>query len=55
MQNRKINAISLLTAGAFFAFLVFGFADNLKGPTIPALLDDLNYNYSLGGTLLFGA
>jgi FHS family glucose/mannose:H+ symporter-like MFS transporter len=55
MQNRKINAKTLLTAGAFFAFLIFGFADNLKGPTIPELLDDLNFNYSLGGTLLFGA
>jgi fucose permease len=65
MQNRKITTtrtpakgrltVALLTAGAFFAFLVFGFADNLKGPTIPQLLDDLGFNYSLGGTLLFGA
>jgi FHS family glucose/mannose:H+ symporter-like MFS transporter len=55
MRNLKINATALLTAGVFFAFLTFGFADNLKGPTLPELLDDLNFNYSLGGTLLFGA
>lgn len=47
--------IWLLTAGGFFAFFVFGFVDNLKGPTLPALLRDLNFSYSQGGTILFGA
>jgi fucose permease len=40
--------------GAFFAFLVFGFTDNLKGPTIPALLKDLGLSYTLGGNILLG-
>jgi fucose permease len=42
----------LLTAGVFFAFFVFGFSDNLKGPVLPALLDDLRLNYALGGAIL---
>lgn len=48
-------AIRLITYGAFFSFFLFGFADNLKGPTLPALLEDLNFSYSLGGTILLGA
>ena len=45
----------LLTVGGFYAFFVFGFVDNLKGPTLPALLRDLNFSYGQGGTILFGA
>jgi FHS family glucose/mannose:H+ symporter-like MFS transporter len=52
-KHPKLN-IWLITAGAFFAFFVFGFSDNLKGPTLPALLADLHINYALGGTILFG-
>jgi fucose permease len=48
------NSLWLLTAGAFFAFFVFGFTDNLKGPVLPALLQDLQLNYSTGGTILLG-
>ncbi len=55
MTNNSKNTIWLLTAGAFFAFFVFGFSDNLKGPTLPALLTDLKFNYALGGTILLGA
>lgn len=44
----------LWTAGSFFAFFVFGFSDNLKGATIPALLRDLGFSYSIGGTVLLG-
>lgn len=54
MGNSSRNTILLLTGGSFFAFFVFGFTDNLKGPTLPALLQDLGLNYSLGGTILFG-
>ncbi len=59
-QAQKTRSLSpshiwLLTVGGFFAFFVFGFVDNLKGPTLPALLRDLNFNYSQGGTILFGA
>lgn len=45
----------LLTAGGFFAFFTFGFVDNIKGPTLPNLLQELNFNYSQGGGILFGA
>jgi len=55
MPNRTQKSILLLTAGSYFAFFVFGFTNNLKGPTLPALLQDLGLNYSLGGTILFGA
>lgn len=51
-ENSKL--IWLLTAGAFFAFFIFGFTDNLKGPVLPALLEDLQFSYSLGGTILLG-
>jgi len=54
MTKISSRTIWLLTAGAFFAFFVFGFTDNLKGPSLPALLKDLNISYSLGGTILLG-
>ena len=54
MTQNSQKTIWLLTAGAFFAFFVFGFTDNLKGPALPALLQDLHFNYSLGGTILLG-
>ncbi len=59
-QAQKTRSLSsahlwLLTAGGFFAFFVFGFVDNLKGPTLPALLRDLNFSYGQGGTILFSA
>ena len=53
-MNHSKTSIWLWTIGAFFAFFVFGFTDNLKGATIPALLQDLHINYSLGGTILLG-
>jgi len=54
MQKTTYQRVVILTAGAFYSFLVFGFTDNLKGPALPALLDDLSLNYTLGGTILFG-
>jgi len=41
--------------GGFYAFFIFGFVDNLKGPTLPALLRDLDFSYSEGGAVLFSA
>jgi fucose permease len=55
MNTNSKNTIWLLTIGAFFAFFVFGFSDNLKGPVLPALLQDLHFNYSIGGSILLGA
>ncbi|MBX2997009.1 MAG: MFS transporter [Caldilineaceae bacterium] len=45
----------LMTAGGFFSFFVFGFIDNLKGPTLPALLREMEFSYAQGGGILFGA
>ncbi len=46
--------IFLLTAGCFLSFFVFGFTDNLKGPTLPAMLAELNISYGTGGNIFFG-
>ncbi len=48
------NTVLLITIGAFYTFFVFGFTDNLKGPTIPALLQDLGFSYTVGGNILLG-
>ena len=50
-QPRPRNA-RIITVGCFFAFCLFGFVDNLKGATLPAILGDLKINYSQGGILL---
>ena len=56
LMSRSIaRTIFLLTAATFFAFFVFGFTDNLKGATLPSLLDELGLSYSIGGTILMGA
>ena len=52
--NRPLT-LWLLTAGGFFAFFTFGFVDNIKGPTMPNLLQELSFSYSQGGGILFGA
>ena len=49
----KNKTVILPTIGSFVVFFVFGFIDNLKGPTIPAILSDLGLNYRQGGTVLF--
>jgi FHS family glucose/mannose:H+ symporter-like MFS transporter len=54
MQKPTSKTVWLLTAGAFFAFFLFGFSDNLKGAVLPALLQDMHFNYALGGTILMG-
>ena len=48
------TTIFLLTAGCFLSFFVFGFTDNLKGPTLPAMLAELNISYGTGGNIFFG-
>lgn len=44
----------LATAVCFFAFFLFGISDNLKGPTLPAMLAELKIEYGMGGNILFG-
>lgn len=48
------TSLWLWTAAAFFAFFVFGFSDNLKGAVLPALLVDLQIDYTVGGSILLG-
>lgn len=49
------RTVWLLTAAGFFSFFVFGFVDNLKGATLSSLLEDMEFSYAQGGTILFGA
>lgn len=53
-SNRPL-VLWLLTMGGFFAFFTFGFVDNIKGPTLPNLLQELHFSYSQGGGILFAA
>ena len=39
--------------GCFLSYLLFGFVDNIKGPAIPVILADMNFDYSLGGAITF--
>jgi FHS family glucose/mannose:H+ symporter-like MFS transporter len=54
MQNASQLKIILITSICFLAFFLFGFTDNLKGPTLPAMLTELNINYATGGNIFFG-
>jgi fucose permease len=54
MQSASKTTIILLTAGCFLAFFAFGFTDNLKGPTLPAMLAEMNFSYGTGGNIFFG-
>lgn len=45
----------LATAGAFIGMFALGYAENLKGPTITALMEDLRFSYGQGGSILLGA
>jgi len=54
MQTSSHKSVWVWTIASFFAFFVFGFSDNLKGATIPAFLRDLDFSYTIGGTILLG-
>ena len=55
MQTKPSKTtVFFLTAGCFLAFFVFGFTDNLKGPTLPPMLAELNFTYGTGGNIFFG-
>jgi MFS transporter, FHS family, glucose/mannose:H+ symporter len=47
------STVYVLTAVCFFAFLLFGITDNLKGPTLPAMLEELSIDYGTGGNIFF--
>jgi MFS transporter, FHS family, glucose/mannose:H+ symporter len=55
MQNNIVKAnVLLITAGCFLSFFVFGFTDNLKGPTLPAMIAEMGISYGTGGNIFFG-
>ena len=54
MQRLSRTTILLLTTGCFLAFLVFGLTDNLKGPTLPAMMQEMGITYGTGGNIFFG-
>jgi fucose permease len=49
------SSVRRITIGSFVAFFLFGWVDNLKGPTLPSVLQELDFNYSQGGTLVLSA
>lgn len=57
MDTKPISPklVRAITFGAFLAFFLFGFSDNLKGATFPVLLDELGFSYALGGTILLAS
>jgi len=52
MILKKNRTAIIVTIGAFFAFLIFGFADNLKGPILPVLLEEFELSYAQGSNIL---
>lgn len=54
MKNLSQTTFYLITFVCFLAFFLFGFTDNLKGPTLPAMLEELKIDYAAGGNIFFG-
>lgn len=48
------TALVFITAACFLSFFVFGYTDNLKGPTLPSVLAELHIGYGTGGNIFFG-
>ena len=53
-KNLSKVTVTLVTSLCFFAFFMFGVTDNLKGPTLPPMLAELNIDYGTGGNIFFG-
>ena len=46
MKNQPLKTtVFLVTAACFLSFFVFGFTDNLKGPTLPSMIRELHIDY----------
>ena len=55
MKNQPLKTtVFLVTAACFLSFFVFGFTDNLKGPTLPSMIHELNIDYGTSGNIFFG-
>lgn len=49
------NRVIVMTIGSFLAFFIFGAVDVLKGSTLSAVLDEMEYSYSRGGLIVMAA
>ena len=56
-ENNKKHShkLAIATLVGFFSLFLYGFIDNLKGPTLPLLLEDAGLSYTLGGAIQQGA
>lgn len=54
MHRREWDSKIMFTIGSILSLLIFGLFDSLKGSTISALLGEMKFNYSLGGTIVMG-
>ncbi|KMZ54973.1 MFS transporter [Dorea sp. D27] len=54
MLKLNKNPCLMITAASLLSYLLFGLFDSLKGSTLSNLLDDMNFNYSIGGTIVMG-
>ncbi len=52
MKLEKNRTAFIVTIGAFYSFLLFGFTDNVKGPILPALLEKFSLSYAQGSNIL---
>lgn len=50
----KRQSVGLMTAGCFFSYFLFGFVDNLRGLTLPFLLDEIGFSNQAGGAIVLG-
>lgn len=50
MSKRQVWVV---TIGCFLSYFLFGLVDNMKGQTLPVLMEDGAYSYSTGGTIIF--
>ena len=55
MNERREKSIPWIIIGSCFALFVYGFVDNLKGATLPFMIQDLHFNYTQGGAIQQGA
>lgn len=55
MNEQNRGRILAMTLGSFLAFFVFGFVDVMKGSTLSAVLEEMDYTYSRGGLIVMMA
>lgn len=49
-MGKKQKAV--ITAGCFGGYFLFGFIDNMKGATLPAILEDMGFDHSTAGMII---